>query len=170
MTTALSQKRDELRTMKISVLKIIDATKRSIWKKASNALLKTIAAASLHAASDTWWQRTQELAALKCRYGETQHGDMASRCRSRSAYGVSRAASDGCVPKSEIRYPAVSYRLAEDGPTCQGKHRKQEQRLPEIRIQNWLSFGCTTRICRLPFSVSRGSPLTFGEERPDKEC
>jgi hypothetical protein len=53
MTTALSQKRDELRTMKISVLKIIDATKRSIWKKASNALLKTIAAASLHAASDT---------------------------------------------------------------------------------------------------------------------
>jgi len=27
--------------MKISVLKMIDATKRSIWNKASNALLKT---------------------------------------------------------------------------------------------------------------------------------
>lgn len=36
---------------------------------------KPIAAASLHAASDTWWQRTQELATLKCRYGETQNGE-----------------------------------------------------------------------------------------------
>ena len=41
-TSTLPEKRDALRTINISVLKIIDGTKRSTWRYAfSNALLKT---------------------------------------------------------------------------------------------------------------------------------